>query len=87
MSDATLGVLSVARLKLTLPPLHIVDAEVNVLLMVGVGSTVTSIGARATPAQLDVPDNFGVKTKRTTAGMLPLFVRVPFNVATPAVND
>jgi hypothetical protein len=55
ISDGILGAVSVFRLKLTLPPLHIVAAEVSVRVIVGVGSTTTSIGARATPAQLEVP--------------------------------
>lgn len=86
ISPATVGVVRVVKLKFTVPALHIVDAVVSDRVIVGTGSTMTSTGAKATPAQLDEPCNLGVNTKRTVAGLLPLLVSVPFKVAAPAVN-
>jgi hypothetical protein len=86
ISPGTLGVMPVVKLKLTLSPLHIVDGVVNVRVMAGVGSTITSIAGKATPGQLGVPSNFGVNAKRTVAASVPVLVNVPFKIAAPAIK-
>ena len=86
ISAAVFGVVSVVKLKFATSPLHIVDGVVRVLVISGVGSTITFTAANGVPGQFEVPCNLGVKMNSTVAALSPLLVNVPLRVAAPATN-